>query len=378
MRIIAETDRRVDICGINNHQLDDLKIASAGGVTKSNHGEIVVIVHQGAIMPGQDRSILSSPQLESHKIEVDDRAVKVGGKQKIITLDGYHIPLDFHNGLPYMAIRPFTDQEYDTLPHVFLTQDLDWDPAILDTKISDNDEWYDAIEDEEELPRHSNFDEIGNFHQREVNRCMIQLRDQLIEDELVDKDDPCFRDEQGDYFDSFDGQYYLDPWENDPNIYTKVTSWGQYCIDGNDTFHDAFDPDDPKCKAMEHEMHKKEPDYTKFIPHLLMATADRVKKTFECTTRFARKGLHPRSHMQKFFRTPCPAANVRRRNEDVATDTIKGPVVAVGGGFKMAQFFCGMKTYYASLYGVKLDKQYVNTLEDEIRKNGAMNRVVSD
>src|SRR5207253_2574065 len=58
--------------------------------------------------------------------------VKVGGKQRIETPDGYIIPLNVRNGLLYMTIRPFTDYEWDILPHVVLTADVDWDPSILD------------------------------------------------------------------------------------------------------------------------------------------------------------------------------------------------------------------------------------------------------
>ena len=53
------------------------------------------------------------------------------------------------SGLIYMNIRPYADDEYDTLPYVILTSDDEWDPAILDYSIddndADNDEWYDSI-----------------------------------------------------------------------------------------------------------------------------------------------------------------------------------------------------------------------------------------
>jgi len=46
IRIIATTDRSVNVSGIDNHQLTDLKIVTASGVCPSNQGEVVVILHQ--------------------------------------------------------------------------------------------------------------------------------------------------------------------------------------------------------------------------------------------------------------------------------------------------------------------------------------------
>ena len=99
---------------------------------------------------------------------VDDHALAVGGKQRIMTIDGYVIPLDMHNGLPYIKTQPYTDTEYDELPHVIMCSNNDWDPAVLDKKISDDDEWYDAVENFSEIPDQSNFDERGNFHKRTI------------------------------------------------------------------------------------------------------------------------------------------------------------------------------------------------------------------
>jgi hypothetical protein len=39
-----------------------------------------------------------------------------------------------------MSIRPYTDKEWETLPHVILTADVEWDPAILDFEQEDNEE----------------------------------------------------------------------------------------------------------------------------------------------------------------------------------------------------------------------------------------------
>ena len=47
-----------------------------------------------------------------------------GGLQRIITPDGYLMPLDILQGLCYLKLRPPTDKEMDELPHVVLTWDV--------------------------------------------------------------------------------------------------------------------------------------------------------------------------------------------------------------------------------------------------------------
>ena len=63
---------------------------------------------------------------------VCDKSRKVGGKQCITTLDGYVIPLQICDGLPYFNMTPPTDNDLDIYPHIILTSDSDWDPNILD------------------------------------------------------------------------------------------------------------------------------------------------------------------------------------------------------------------------------------------------------
>ena len=77
-RIIAETDRVVNVQGIRDHQVMDLKIVSASGVVDSQHGPVFAIFHQYAHM-GSGKSIHSSIQLEAFGLEVNDKSCKVTG-----------------------------------------------------------------------------------------------------------------------------------------------------------------------------------------------------------------------------------------------------------------------------------------------------------
>ena len=44
-------------------------------------------------------------------------------------------------------MRPCTDEEWETLPDVPLTQDNEWNPTSLDSVITDTDKWADAFKE---------------------------------------------------------------------------------------------------------------------------------------------------------------------------------------------------------------------------------------
>jgi hypothetical protein len=69
-------------------------------------------MHQYAFL-GQGKTIHSSCQLESFKLDVDDKSRNIGGKQRITTPDGYYVPMTIIHGLPYIQLRPPTDKEFN-------------------------------------------------------------------------------------------------------------------------------------------------------------------------------------------------------------------------------------------------------------------------
>jgi hypothetical protein len=82
--------------------------------------------------------------------------------------------------------------------------------------------------------------------------------------------------------------------------------------------------------------------------------------------------------MRKHYKSRFPAFNVIRRSEPVATDTIYADTPAIDNGSKCAQIFVGRDTLVTDIYGMKTDKEFVHTLEDNIRIRGAMSHLVSD
>ena len=103
---------------------------------------------------------------------------------------------------------------------------------------------------------------------------------------------------------------------------------------------------------------------------------DIIKRTYELTTQYARIPMS--TLLKKRYSSPNPALNVHRRDENVATDTVFADTPAVDCGVTSAQFFVGCESLVCDIYPMKSSKQFVNTLEDNIRERGAMNKLISD
>ena len=97
---------------------------------------------------------------------MDDRSkILKAGTQSITTPEDYVLLLDFENGLPYLPIRPFTDNEWRELPHVAFTSDIDWDPSQVDCNVSNDVAWFDAVSDDPGNEHYfDTYDEFGDHH----------------------------------------------------------------------------------------------------------------------------------------------------------------------------------------------------------------------
>jgi hypothetical protein len=83
--------------------------------------------------------------------------------------------------------------------------------------------------------------------------------------------------------------------------------------------------------------------------------------------------------LKKHYKSPFPAlSNVQRCDESVAMDTVYSDTPAIEGGETCAQIVVGTETLVTDVYGMKTEKQFVNTLEDNIRERGAMSQLLSD
>ena len=81
---------------------------------------------------GTGHRIHSSGQLEWYTNSVDDKSVHIGGQQRILTIDGYSMPLVCKGGLMYLEFLGIpTEKDLQTYPSVLLTRPYEWDPSVL-------------------------------------------------------------------------------------------------------------------------------------------------------------------------------------------------------------------------------------------------------
>jgi hypothetical protein len=97
--IILRSGKRIDLCGVDNHTIRNLEIGTAGAVVKTTKGEVILVMHQYALMP-DTKTIHSSGQLEHYGNTVQDKSPKFGhGPPVITTVSGHQIPMYIKNGL---------------------------------------------------------------------------------------------------------------------------------------------------------------------------------------------------------------------------------------------------------------------------------------
>jgi hypothetical protein len=140
--------------------------------------------------------------------------------------------------------------------------------------------------------------------------------------------------------------------------------------------HFIFTPSLPRAVFII-EFTPSKPDLDKLRPYFGWAPSNIIQKTLGNTTQYARY-VRQDDVLKKHFKARFPALNVHRRNEEVATDTVFSDTRAVDNGATCAQLFVGKQSLFADVYGMKSDKEFTRTLLDNIRKRGAMDKIISD
>ena len=118
MRVIYKTHCKINISGIDNHEVTGLDVVTAATLLKTSLGKVIGIFNEYAYL-GKGSSIHSSGQLEWFKTLVDEKSIKVGGTQLITTLDGYSIPLLIRDGLAYAT--SLEDPQIRTWTHILMS-----------------------------------------------------------------------------------------------------------------------------------------------------------------------------------------------------------------------------------------------------------------
>jgi hypothetical protein len=155
---------KIAVIGLAGHKVSQLRIVTAQALVTTHKGDAIATFHKMALL-GKDKSILSCLQMEAHGVDINDRSRLLPGGKKRILIDGYQLPLDFKNGLPYLWCRMPTTKELVSLPHIIMTSDIDWEPSQYDKELDDLADFFDppevAYEDE-------HFDQYGEYRHRTV------------------------------------------------------------------------------------------------------------------------------------------------------------------------------------------------------------------
>ena len=376
-------DQEVDVTGIDNHEINSLKVVDACAKITTQRGPVIGIFRQYAYH-GRGRTIHSSGQIEWYKGNfVKDRSMKVGGSQNIRTLEGYVIPIDIINGLPYISMTANTEKELRELPHVILTSSATWNPKVLDHVISNQSDWFDRVKDdtEEGYLRSSPFDEYGNYKKREPLGTVTETISRTIATSIPEhEDDEDIEDNAGLAIHVTEQHGRTFTFRECYNLASNCNSITVFAPD-DDAFsipEEADGSENAKIITNKPVAIKPKPiDYGYFSDHFLGVPTEKIRATFQNTTQFA-SGVVAGNKITQTIKSPWPANNVHRRNEPVASDTIYAASPAVDNGCTMAQLFIGRKSLVADAYGIKSTAAFVNTLEDNIRKRGAMDKLVTD
>ena len=164
MRVLNTSHRQCTVIGINNHEIPGLDIVQCAALVNTNHGIVNLIMNEYAYY-GKGHTIHSSGQIEWHTNTVDDKSVQVGGQQRIITIDGYSMPLMCKGGLMYLKFQGIpTYMDLQTYPSFHLTSPQQWDPSVLDyVHPKDNGEPNSTYDSTEKFPVDPIFDEFDDY-----------------------------------------------------------------------------------------------------------------------------------------------------------------------------------------------------------------------
>ena len=210
---------------------------------------------------GRGHSILSSCLIEWYTNIVNGKSVQAGGQQRIVTIDGFSMPLLCNGGLVYLEFIGIpTDKDLQMYRSVHLTSSHEWDSSALDYVNPDGNgepSWTTDPTDRSQLD--PNFDELGDY----VNRAIQILN-------------------------------ILDDTPQTSSAHNQCTN--------------------------KHALTCTPTEYEKLRPYFGWVSTDVVKQTLNQTTQCGVAiDLFP---MKRHLKCRNPAFNVPRRHESVAADTI--------------------------------------------------------
>ena len=366
--------RNVSITGIDNHQLTNIPVGTVGAYVISNRGPVICIFNEVAFM-GRNRSILSSFQMEHHGNDVDEKHPALGGKGTISTPDGYIFPLSFAAGLAYINMRSFTDDEYQKLPHVIMTSDKDWDPTVFD-KHYDINALAKQMSQELHLLPHKDYDLTGEYiHHHEVtsNQHPVIANGHVTFTELIDTNG-FVTDHTQPSETSTDFAF----WINDEEYQHLETI--NRCVKEAAIHNQDIAIYESEIKTMESpRIHTPvQRDYESLKPNFTWIPTKLIKATFKNSTQYGYQPVSPDGNLFKRWKSPNPAMNVFRLQDDLLTDMIYSDTEALDNGHTKAQIFFGRKSHIIHVEPISNTFPFIKCLQNFVRKWGAPDRLLGD
>ena len=104
VRVLSISSRKCTVAGIDNLEIPGLDLVQCAALVHRNHGMVNLMMNEYAYY-GRGHSIHFSGEIEWYTNSVDDKSVQVGGQQRIVTIDGYSMPLVCKVGLMYLELH---------------------------------------------------------------------------------------------------------------------------------------------------------------------------------------------------------------------------------------------------------------------------------
>ena len=303
-KVIFRRNKSVDVTGIDNHELSSLPMVDATAKTIANKGEVILILRNYAYH-GVNRTLHSSGQIEHYQNKVYDGSIKAGGRQVIVTKDGYYIPINIIRGLPYIQMEPNSAEEFDRLPHVVLTQGGEWDPTVLDHILTDDENWANQVKREGDPVYESPFDLRGEYKHKEVPKTGKTL------------DDPSGKpNEEPDDIEV--NLHKIDTMTEIHEAYHRAANLNMICVfegegmpdDESEKHADVLDDvqEDGIEVNLPKETKPRPIDYSKYRAQFLHVPIEKIRRTFQATTQNAAQVVSG-TKIQQTLKSPNPALN---------------------------------------------------------------------
>jgi len=382
-KVIFKCNKTSDVTGIDNHELNALPMVDATAKTVTDKGPVILILRNYAYH-GLNRTLHSAGQIEWHQNKAHNTSMKVGRRQVIKTVDGYYIPINIIRGLPCMQMEPNAAEEFETLPHVMLTQGGEWDPTASDHTLTDDDVWVSKVKHDEDQEYDSPFDNRGESKHREPVRAGVPIENPTGPPS-EDPDNIEVNFHKGNVEVNFHAD---DATREVHQAYQEVSNLNKIFVhegegmpdDEVETVEEEEDEtkEDIEANTPPVETKPKPVDYSKCQRQFLHVPVEKIKRAFAATTQNAASIVHG-PNVNQTLKSPNPALNIRQRKEAVATDSLFADVPTVDTpGYTGAQIFVGTSSLLTDCYGFCSVSEFPNALLDNIGERGAMDTLISD